>query len=186
MSALADTLRALQATFEAFDVPWYVFGAQAVAVRGAPRATQDVDVTATIPREQLPAMLSDLAERELTHRFPEIAEELMVAGSVVPLIHSSGMEVDLVLAGSGLEALAQARATPATLDGVIVPVAAATDLVVMKCLAGRGKDLDDVRALLASGEVDIDEALDLLVQLEEALGQSDLVRRLRELVGERR
>lgn len=46
----------------------------------------------------------------------------------------------------------------------------ATDLVVMKALAGRGKDLDDLRSLLAGGEVDRTEARDLLCQLEEALG----------------
>ena len=64
-----------------------------------------------------------------------------------------------------------------------MPVAHATDLVVMKILAGRGKDLDDVRALLASGEVDVVEARDLLEQLEQALGQSDLVPRLEEALG---
>ena len=48
----------------------------------------------------------------------------------------------------------------------------------MKALAGRGKDLDDLRSLLAGGEVDRTEARDLLCQLEEALGQSDLVPRL--------
>ncbi|MCB9684491.1 MAG: hypothetical protein H6738_05215 [Alphaproteobacteria bacterium] len=45
----------------------------------------------------------------------------------------------------------------------------------MKVVAGRGKDLDDVRALLAGGEVDIGEVRDLLGQLEEALGQSDFL-----------
>jgi hypothetical protein len=60
-------------------------------------------------------------------------------------------------------------------DGVAVPVAHATDLVVMKLLAGRGKDLDDARSLIASGDVDVTEVRDLLEQLEEALGQSDLI-----------
>ena len=45
----------------------------------------------------------------------------------------------------------------------------------MKVLAGRGKDLDDLRSLLASGDADLDEARDLLGQLERALGQSDLL-----------
>lgn len=85
------------------------------------------------------------------------------------------MEVDLVLAGSGLEALALNRATRVNIDDVDVPVAHTTDLVVMKVLAGRGKDLDDVRSLLAGGEVDVDEVRDLLGQLEDALGQSDLL-----------
>ena len=43
MSALGDTLRALADVLGASELSWFVFGAQAVAVRGAPRATQDVD-----------------------------------------------------------------------------------------------------------------------------------------------
>ena len=62
------------------------------------------------------------------------------------------------------------------------PVAQATDLAVMKVLAGRGKDLDDLRSLLASGDVDLAEVRDILGQLEEALGQSDLLPRLDDAV----
>jgi len=93
------------------------------------------------------------------------------------------MEVDLVFAGSGLEALALSRASRETLAGVLVPVVHATDLVVMKVLAGRSKDLDDVVSVLASGEVDVDEAEDLLRQLQEALDSSELVVSLRAAVG---
>lgn len=56
----------------------------------------------------------------------------------------------------------------------------------MKILAGRGKDLDDVRSLLAGGEADVDEARGLLGQLEDALGQSDLLPRLDEALREAR
>jgi hypothetical protein len=45
----------------------------------------------------------------------------------------------------------------------------------MKVLAGRPKDLDDVRALLAGREVALDEARDLLRQLEVALDRADLL-----------
>ena len=65
-----------------------------------------------------------------------------------------------------------------------MPVAHATDLVVMKVLAGRGKDLEDLRSLLASGDVDLDQARDLLEQLERALGQSDLLPLLDEAIGD--
>ena len=55
----------------------------------------------------------------------------------------------------------------------------------MKVLAGRGKDLDDVQALLASGDADLVEVRDLLGQLEQALGQSDLLPRLERLAEKR-
>ena len=68
---------------------------------------------------------------------------------------------------------------PPTLDvaGVSVPFASATDLVVMKILAARPKDLDDVVALLRAGppSLDVAGARALLAELEAALDQSDLV-----------
>ena len=175
MSALGDALRSLAHVIDGRGLGWFVFGAQAVAVRGAPRATQDVDVTVQVDPGQLDELVADLESEGLRHRYPELADELLATGSVIPLVHPSGMEIDLIVAGSGLEALALSRATRATIDGVVVPVARATDLVVMKVLAGRGKDLEDVRALIAGGEVDTAEVRDLLGQLEAALGQSDLL-----------
>ena len=67
---------------------------------------------------------------------------------------------------------------------MVVPVAHATDLAVMKVFAGRGKDLDDLRSLLSTGEVDLEEARDLLGQLEQALDQSDLLPRLEQAIAE--
>lgn len=96
-------------------------------------------------------------------------------GETLRALATSGMEVDLVVAGSGLETLALGRADRLAVDGVEVPVAHPTDLVVMKVLSGRGKDLEDLRGLLASSGVDVVEARDLLMQLDEALGRSDLV-----------
>lgn len=175
MSALGETLRAIAGVLDGRGLRWYVFGAQAVAVRAAPRATQDVDITVEIARKALPDLLVELEAAGLRHRYPEAAERLMKRGDVVPLRHSSGMEADIVVAGAGLEALALERATRHRLDGVTVPVAHATDLIVMKVLSGRGKDQEDARALIAAGGADIDEVRDLLAQLEDALSRSDLI-----------
>ncbi|MBA2319877.1 MAG: hypothetical protein H0V89_01870 [Deltaproteobacteria bacterium] len=176
MSALGDALRSIATALGSVQAAWYVFGAQAVAVRGAPRSTQDLDVTVRVDRGGRAALMTALGAAGLRPRYPDLAEALLAAGAVIPLVHhATGFEVDLVLAGSGLEDLALSRATIELLDGVSVPVATATDLAVMKTLAGRGKDLDDLRALLAGGTVDAAEVRDLLGQLEEALGQSDLL-----------
>ena len=182
MSAVAEVLDVLRRVLDGRGLRWFVFGAQAVAVRGAPRATQDIDITVQVERTRLRALVEALESEGLRHRYPDLAEDLLVRGAVVPFVHPSGMEVDLVLAGSGLEAIALARASRVAIDGVEVPVAHATDLAVMKVLAGRGKDLDDLRSLLASGDVDLEEARDLLGQLEEALGRSDLLTHLEDAV----
>ena len=145
MSAVAEVLDVLRRVLDGHGLRWFVFGAQAVAVRGAPRATQDIDVTVQVERARLRSLVEALESEGLRHRYPERAEELVARGTVVPFIHPSGMEVDLVP-------------------------------------AGRGKDLDDLCSLLESGDVNLEEARDLLDQLEEALGQSDLLPRLENAV----
>lgn len=95
MSAVADTLRALAKVLDGRQIPWCVFGAQAVAVRGAPRATQDIDITVDVPRSDLVELIRALSRAGLQHRYPEIADQLLRDGSVLPLSHPSGMEVDL-------------------------------------------------------------------------------------------
>jgi len=184
MSALAEALKAVARTLDERQIPWYVFGAQAVAVRGAPRATQDIDITAALPERDAAEVVRALGARLLRPRYPDRADQLLRDGRVIPLVHANGMEVDLILAGPGLEQLFLDRATRVWLDGVLVPVASTTDLVIMKVLSGRGKDLDDVRALLASGDVDLQIARTLLAQLEAALGQSDLLPELEQAIAE--
>lgn len=177
MSALGDVLAAVARVLDERKIGWYVFGAQAVAIRGAPRATLDVDITVSVAPSELPGLIEALEPEGITPRYGGQTEALLRAASVVPLVHESGMEVDLVVGASGLEQLALARAERIEVEGTAVPIAHPTDLVVMKVLAGRGKDLDDVRALLASGEVDVGVVRDLLGQLEAALDQSDLLPR---------
>ena len=60
------------------------------------------------------------------------------------------------------------------------PVASAEDLVVMKILSGRPRDIEDVAAIVAAKrpELDFGHIESLLATLEEALDQSDLLSQL--------
>ena len=73
-------------------------------------------------------------------------------------------------------------------DDVLVPVIEVTDLVVLKVLAARAKDLEDVATLLRIQAERIDESRvrHVLSLLEAALGQSDLVPTFERLVAAER
>ena len=87
------------------------------------------------------------------------------------------MPLDIVLAGPGLEDLFLERAQVRDVDGVAVRVASPEDLIVMKILAGRDKDMDDVRAVIAGqgSRLDVEYVRTTLGSLEAALGQADLL-----------
>jgi hypothetical protein len=64
-----------------------------------------------------------------------------------------------------------------TIEGLDVPVAAPEDLIVMKVLAGRRKDEDDVVAVLSAqrGRLDLELIRRTLRDLMEAPAQDDLL-----------
>jgi predicted nucleotidyltransferase len=86
------------------------------------------------------------------------------------------MPMDVVLAGPGLEELFLSRAVPVTIGNLVVPVISPEDLIATKILAGRPKDIEDVRGILRErlSTLDLESIRSTLALLEEALGQSDL------------
>ncbi len=174
-SPVADLLEALSGALEGLDVGWYLFGAQAAVLHGAARLTIDVDVTVQlgeIRSEQLAEALT-AAGFDLTFSDPAFIQQTRVlAGSHPP----TGLGVDVVLGGPGLEQMFLDRAEIHEVEGIPVPVARATDVIVMKILAARPKDHEDVVSILvAQPDLPLDDVRKTLGLLEEALGQSDLV-----------
>jgi hypothetical protein len=170
VAVLADLKRALAA----LRVDWYVFGAQAALIYGAVRVTADVDVTVRLGKVTPTRLAAALKRRGFVLQVND--PSFIRTTRVLPVLHiPTSVPADLVLAGPGLEDLFLERAVVHDLGGVQVPVARAEDLIVMKLLAGRDKDLEDVAAIVAAGELDTKDISSTLAMVEAALGQSDLV-----------
>lgn len=172
----AELLADLAVALEAVGARWYVFGAQAALVWGRPRLTTDVDVT-------VKCLVSN---QELVRALDRHGFSLRIDGTdtfirttrVVPLEHrTSGLALDVVLAGPGLEDLFLERAVPVDVAGTVVPFISPEDLIVTKLLAGREKDIEDVRGVLSErgSALDLTQIRTTLGLLEDALGQSDLM-----------
>lgn len=176
-SPVVDLLADLARALDGAGVPWYLFGAQAAILYGAARLTADVDVTVRFPDDKSHATLSAIVE---SHGFRRrIADLAFIERTrVIPFVHvPTTMPLDVVIAGPGIEDLFFDRVVVREIDGVRVRVASPEDLAVMKVLAGRPKDLDDVAAILAAtGEAfDVGHVRKTLTLLQEALAQCDLV-----------
>jgi len=175
---LAELLAGLASALSVTESRWYLFGAQAVVLWGRPRLTADVDVTVEVAPEGVPRLLEALSPHGFELRLSSGVDEFVARTRVLPLRHRpSELQVDVVLAGPGLEEAFLDRAVVVDVDGVAIPVIAPEDLVVTKVLAGRPKDLEDVRGILAErrDRLDAEAIRATLRRLEEALGQSDLL-----------
>ena len=146
---VAAFLGACATAFSDLGVRWYLFGAQAAFFYGASRLTVDVDITVALERCSAAELSAALLRHGIRLR---VEDEAFVARTrVLPVVHTASRVVgDIVLAGPGLEEGFLERAIVRDVLGVRVPVAAAEDLVVMKILAGRPKDIEDVKAIVAA------------------------------------
>lgn len=174
-SPLAEALAGLGRAFSRLRIRWYLFGAQAALLYGAARLTADVDVTVQLGRRETAELVRALENAGFRLRVRDVAD-FAARTRVLPFLHPrSGMPIDIVLAGPGLEEIFFKRRRRRTIDGVPVPVASPEDIVVMKVLAGRGKDEDDAVAILAARpKLDLGWIRKTLRALERALDQSDL------------
>jgi hypothetical protein len=172
----ADLLAALAGALARLRARWYVFGAQAVVLWGRPRLTADIDVTVRMDPEEPERLVQALEEAGFSLRFGA-GPEFVRLTRVLPFVHdATGLPLDIVLAGPGLEELFLSRAVPVTIGNAVIPVISPEDLVATKILAGRPKDIEDVRSILRErrSTLDLDSIRSTLALLEEALGQSDL------------
>jgi hypothetical protein len=165
---------------------WYVFGAQAVILYGRPRLSADVDVTLALTPDAPERFSDDMGAAGFALRVED--PDFVRRTRVMPFVHlPTGMPLDIVLAGSGLEDEFLDRAVVTDVGGVAVPVIDLTDLIVAKVLAARPQDLDDARVLwrLHGETLDAGRIRRTLALLEEALSQSDLLPAFEAIASER-
>ena len=174
----AELLRVLTAVLRALGVEWYVFGAQAVVYWGRPRFTEDIDVTVMARDVEISKLVATLQAAGFAVR-PEGTADFIARTRVVPLLHTdTDWPLDLVIGGPGLEEDFLRRSVPVEIGhGTTVRMIAAEDLIATKILAGRPKDLEDVRGILAAQGATLraEAVKHTLAMLEDALGVSDLI-----------
>ena len=176
-SPIAELLAGIARALGSLGARWYLFGAQAAIVHGASRLTADVDVTVELGGRSSASLVESLRHEGFALRVAD-TDDFVERTRVLPLVHEpSGILCDVVLAGPGIEELFFERSELRDVGGVRVPVVSADDLIAMKVLAGRPKDLDDVEAIVrARGTaLDLRRARATLGMLEQALDRRDLL-----------
>lgn len=176
---LADLARALGR----HRIDWYLFGAQAAALRGLRRATVDVDVT-VFAADADGATIAGWVDRDFALRVPDV-DAFAQRTRVLPLVHKkTSIDVDLVLGSAGLESYFLDRAERIDIDGVSVLVPLADDLIIMKLISRRALDLDDVVAIASADPqaVDLGRVREVLQEIEVGVGEAGFLAALDEVV----
>lgn len=138
----------LMAWWEAAGADGLLTGGLAASVLGRPRLTRDVDATVLVPQEKW----SDFLNCSLQFNFiPRVDDPLAFAARARILLlkhRPTGLDVDVSFGALPFEYEMLNRVRYVEIAGTSVPFASAEDLIVMKVMANRPRDISDVEGLV--------------------------------------
>lgn len=144
----SETLARVVRALDRLRVPYAIIGGVAISIVSTPRLTLDVDAIIWAPDRNLASLFEELAEDGLAPRAPD-SIAFATTHRMLLLRDLNGVEVDISLGGLPFERSAIADALSIELEpGLLIRVATPEALVVMKAIASRPKDLEDIRQLL--------------------------------------
>jgi hypothetical protein len=162
-----------------------VIGGQAVLLYGEPRLTRDIDITLGVGVRELNKLkrtISSLGLKILVER----DEEFVKSNMVLPTLdEKSGIRVDFIFSFSPYERQAIERAKDIKLGRSLVKFASLEDVVIHKVIAGRARDLEDIRSiLLKNQEYDSDYIEKWLEEFDKSLNEqfSKIFREIKEKI----
>ena len=172
-----ELLEQLGPALDAAGIPYMLIGGQAVLLYGEPRLTRDIDLVLGIGPERLPDLLRTMDAIGLQVRVADSAQfvaQTMVLPCEQP---GTGIRVDCILSSSPYEQHALQRVRVVTIGRAELRFAALEDLIIHKIIAGRPRDLEDVRTvLLKNPNVDAVSIRQWLEEFERALAKPYLQR----------
>jgi DNA-directed RNA polymerase subunit F len=155
------------------SIPYMVIGGQAVLLYGEPRLTRDIDITLGMGVDGLDKLMDILPAVPLKV-LVENVKEFVTKTMVLPALDErSGIRVDFVFSFSPYERQAIERAVDVRLGRSIIKFGSLEDVVIHKIIAGRPRDLEDVRSILVKNpQYDSGYIERWLKEFEDSLGQS--------------
>jgi len=174
MAELDDALTTLASWLVLEHIPYMVIGGFAVTVWGEPRFTRDLDVTISVPAEQLHSAINRISAAF----HPLVADPLKFVTDtrVLPIMVQS-VPVDLVFAALPYEEAAISRARTINLKKGSVQICSPEDLILHKIVSPRPRDHQDIEGVFRYRHAELDYAyLDPRVEeLADALADRNML-----------
>jgi hypothetical protein len=148
---LAVTARRALLALDGAGVPFAVVGAAALAARGLPRMTRDLDVVVLF--EDAFGALDALAEQGFRSVAP--VDQSADPEAMYVLVGPNGVEVDVLVANAEPESTIVAEAPRAKVFGVEVPLASLEHLSLMYLYSNQPRHLGDFARIVTETRVDL-------------------------------
>lgn len=163
-------LTKIASALDRLRIAYMVIGGQAVLLYGEPRLTKDIDIMLGVGVEGF-ARITDLVRELALKIIVDDPEAFARKTMVLPVIEDeTGIRVDFIFSHSPYEEQAITRTRAVPFGTTAVNFASLEDVVIHKIIAGRGRDIDDVKAILLKNPAyDTDYITRWLKEFDESL-----------------
>jgi len=145
---LLSALRDLVAWLKAKRVEGLIIGGVAASILGRPRVTRDVDALVLLDEKDWGEFLSAGKEFGLVARVTDPLDFARKAKVLLVRHEPSRIDVDVTFATLPFEKEAISNGVWVDLRGVRLPLPTAEDLIIMKAVAHRPRDLADIESIM--------------------------------------
>lgn len=182
---LFDPLDALQRLLAKFNERGVIIGGIATSLLGKPRYTADVDAMFLLSTAEIPRLL-EVAKTEGLEARIDAAADFAKKNRVLLLRHvSSEINVDISLGILPFEEEIVERSTVHNFGALQIRIPTPEDLIILKAVAHRPKDLQDIRNIVdKQAHLDIARIEEWVSAFAEALELPDLWKQIEALLKE--
>jgi predicted nucleotidyltransferase len=145
---LLSALRDLVAWLKAKRVEGLIIGGVAASILGRPRVTRDVDALVLLDEKDWGEFLSAGTEFGFVARVTDPLDFARKAKVLLVRHEPSGIDVDVTFATLPFEKEAITNGVWIDIRGVRLPLPNAEDLIIMKVVAHRPRDLADIESIM--------------------------------------
>src|SRR5262245_42896262 len=184
---LLVALRDLVAWFKDIPVPGTVIGGVAASLLGRPRVTRDIDALVLLDESEWDVFLDKGAVFGFVRRLSDALTFAHQARVLLVRHEASGIEVDIAFGTLPFEEEAVMRTVWHDVGGVQVPLPLPEDLLIMKTVAHRPRDMADIESILdAQPQLDLRRVRRWVREFSTALATPELLRDFNALVARQR
>jgi predicted nucleotidyltransferase len=183
ITPLLAPIQALQNLLSKFNDQGVIIGGVAASLLGTPRFTVDLDAVFLLSLHDIPGLIDEAAKQGIEPRISDPAG-FAQKNRVLLLRHTaSGTDIDLSLGFLPFEVEMVKRSKVVEIGSIKLRLPTPEDLIIMKAVAHRPKDLEDIQAVAAShSDLDKERIKYWVEQFGEALDLPELWKMISKLL----